>query len=373
MRTSEMKAAFRVDASLDIGSGHVMRCLTLADALKAQGADCHFISREHRGHLLEVIRQRGHAVTSLPAASPQPVVDTKRESAGGPSHAEWLGCDWQTDARQTGAILADLRPDWLAVDHYALDRRWEEAMAPHCRKVMVIDDLADRLHRCDLLLDQNLGRRAEHYAALVPAHCKLLIGPGYALLRPEFAALRPHSLQRRQTQPVVREVLVAMGGVDQGNATGLVLQALRDCALPPDCRITLVMGLAAPWLQDVRERAAQMPWPTEVVVNAGDMARRMAESDLAIGAAGSSSWERCCLGLPTVMVVVADNQRPAAEALGEIGAGRVIQGAQDIPDRLPALVNAMISSPLDRDAMSVAAAGVADGRGASIVIHQLES
>jgi UDP-2,4-diacetamido-2,4,6-trideoxy-beta-L-altropyranose hydrolase len=360
--------AFRTDSSLQIGSGHVMRCLTLADALEAQGADCHFVSREHRGHLLEVIRQRGHAVTALP----QRLVDEKRESADEPSHAEWLGCDWQTDARQTGAILAELRPDWLVVDHYALDRRWEGAMAPHCRKLMVIDDLADRLHRCDLLLDQNLGRRAEHYAALVPAHCKLLIGPGYALLRPEFAALRPHSLQRRQMQPVVREVLVAMGGVDQGNATGLVLQALKDCALPPDCRITVVMGLAAPWLQDVREQAAQMPWPTEVVVNAGDMARRMAESDLAIGAAGSTSWERCCLGLPAVMVVVADNQRPAAEALGEIGAGRVIQGVQDIPDRLPALVNAMISSPLDRDAMSVTAAGVADGRGASTVIHQLE-
>ena len=107
-----------------------------------------------------------------------------------------------------------------------------------------------------------------------------------------------------------------MGGVDQGNATGRVLQALKDCALPPDCRITVVMGLTAPWLEDVRERAAQMPWPTEVVVNAGDMAQRMAESDLAIGAAGSTSWERCCLGLPTIMLVLADNQRPAAEGTG---------------------------------------------------------
>ena len=287
---------FRTDASLIMGSGHVMRCLTLADALRVQGAQCHFISREHSGHLLEVIRQRGHTVTALPAGNP--ISAMTANVVPQPAHAAWLGCDWQTDALQTGAILTDLKPDWLVVDHYALDQRWEEAVTPQCRKLLVIDDLADRAHNCDLLLDQNLGRKSEHYAPLVTAQCQVLTGPQYALLRPEFAALRPYSLQRRQAQPALRQLLITMGGVDQPNATGKVLQALKTCALPQESRITVVMGLTAPWLQNVRELAAQMPWPTEVVISVGDMARRMADSDLAIGAAGSTSWERCCLHLP---------------------------------------------------------------------------
>jgi UDP-2,4-diacetamido-2,4,6-trideoxy-beta-L-altropyranose hydrolase len=248
-----MKVVFRVDASLLIGIGHVMRCLTLADALKTQGALCYFISREHPGHLLDVIEQRGYQVNRLEA----PLTHAINESEL--THAAWLGSTWETDATDTAAILADLQPDWLVVDHYALDHRWEGALAPHYRKLLVIDDLADRPHRCDLLLDQNLGRQPQDYVGLVPTHCQVLTGSQYALLRPEFAALRPYSLQRRQAQPALRQLLISMGGVDQPNATGQVLQALKTCALPADCRITVVMGLAAPRLQNVQELARQMP------------------------------------------------------------------------------------------------------------------
>lgn len=371
-----MKVAFRADASLQMGSGHVMRCLTLADALKAQGADCHFISREHPGHLLEVIRQRGYKVNSLVASvqtaqeAIKNIVNAASIPQQEPPHAAWLGNTWQVDAQETSAILTSLQPDWLVVDHYALDQRWEEALAPHYRKLLVIDDLADRPHRCNLLLDQNLGRQPQDYAGLVPAHCQLFIGPHVALLRPEFAALRPYSLQRRQAQPVLRQLLITMGGVDQPNATGQVLQALKTCALPADCRITVVMGLTAPWLQNVRELAAQMPWPTEVVVNVNDMAQRMADSDLAIGAAGSTSWERCCLGLPTLMVVLAENQHPGAQALEAARAVRLIGVVSDIAIQLPLAVAELIDSDY-QSRMSLAASAITEGQGVGKILQTM--
>lgn len=364
-----MKIVFRTDASLQMGSGHVMRCLTLADALKAQGADCHFISREHLGHLLEVIRQRGYKVNSL-VAPVQPaqeaiknIVNEAPSPQQEPAHTAWLGGTWQADAQETAAILASLQPDWLVVDHYALDQRWENALAPHYRKLLVIDDLADRPHCCDLLIDQNLGRQPQDYAALVSAHCQLLIGPHFALLRPEFAALRPYSLQRRQAQPALRHLLISMGGVDQPNATGQVLEALKTCTLPAVCRITAVMGLMAPWLQNVRDLAAQMPWPTEVVVNVTDMAQRMADSDLAIGAAGSTSWERCCLGLPTLMVVLADNQKEAAAHLQKAGAANCLAFSGLLYQDLHAQIQYFINYPEKLGQMSACATVITDGLG----------
>src|SRR5690606_2585434 len=145
-------------------------------------------------------------------------------------HSHWLGATQTQDAAGCVPILAKLNPDWLIVDHYALDARWERALKPHYRKLMVIDDLADRPHQCDLLLDQTFGRDAEDYQTWVPANCRLLCGSHYALLRPEFAALRPYSLARRAT-PQLRQLLITMGGVDKDNATGQVLEALRASQL----------------------------------------------------------------------------------------------------------------------------------------------
>jgi UDP-2,4-diacetamido-2,4,6-trideoxy-beta-L-altropyranose hydrolase len=362
---ASMKIAFRTDASLQIGSGHVMRCLTLADALKAQGVECHFISRVHPGHLLDVIEQRGYKVYRLAAP------ESHTEKAQEPAHAAWLGSTWQTDAADTAALLAELQFDWMVVDHYALDQRWEEALKPYYQRLLVIDDLADRPHNCDLLLDQNLGRQPMHYAQWVPTHCRVLTGPHYALLRPEFAALRANSLQRRQVQPALRQLLITMGGVDQSNATGQVLQALKNSALPADCRITVVMGKTAPWLKNVQELAAQMPWPTEVVVNVNDMAQRMADSDLAIGAAGSTSWERCCLGLPTLLVVLADNQHAGANALNAAGAASLLNNQQELHPVLRTTIQSLYTGS-NLQKMSEAASQITDGNGIRKVMQTME-
>lgn len=359
------RVVFRADASLQMGTGHVMRCLTLADTLAAAGADCQFICREHPGNLAAFIRQRGYPVHLL-ALSAMP------EQANPTAHAAWLGAGIAQDAEDSAALLSQLQPDWLIVDHYALDARWETIQRRHVARLMAIDDLADRQHDCDLLLDQNLGRLESDYDTLVPAHCTRLTGARYALLRPEFAALRPYSLQRRQAG-TLRSLLVTMGGVDKDNATGRILQALAGSSLPHDCRITVVMGATAPWLQDVTMLAATLPWPVEVRVNASDMARLMADADLAIGAAGSTSWERCCLGLPSIAICLAENQQFIIRSLEGHGAVLALDLKSE-PDFARELVVAMNSLCFDSSLlrnMSLAAMNICSGVGVDVVAGEV--
>lgn len=358
-----MKVAFRADASLQMGSGHIMRCVTLADALKQKGAQCHFFCREHPGHLIELIRGKGHAVHVL-SYEPESLIDR-----GGPAHAAWLGATQQQDVQACLPAMQALQPDWLIVDHYALDIRWEERLRPLCRRLMVIDDLADRSHQCDVLLDQNLGRKHEDYAVLVPNDCVVLTGPQYALLRPEFAALREVSLKRRD-EPRLRNILISMGGVDPDNVTGRILASLRECPLNEECRILVVMGKNAPWLQHIKQQASGMPWQTEVFVDIHDMAKKMVESDLSIGAAGSTSWERCCLGLPSIVVVLAENQKNVAMFLAREKLALVID-LDSIECELPECLGA--ASPSVLNSLSVRSSQVTSGNGAENIVLQIMS
>lgn len=360
---SARKAVFRVDASLQIGTGHVMRCLTLADQLRAHGFECHFVCREHVGHLLDVILRRGHQVHRLPMAESPGLTEPRPV----PAHAGWLGAPWQLDARQTVAVLATLQPQWLVVDHYALDARWEGALRPAVGQVLVVDDLADRPHDCDVLIDQTLGRQPAEYEHLVPPRCRCLAGASYALLRPEFAQLRPESLARRRAEMGLHHVVITMGGVDQGNAAGRVLRALDRCTLPESSHLTVVMGPTAPWLRTVQEQAAAMRWPTRVLVDVQDMARLMASADVAVGAAGSTSWERCCLGVPTLMLVLADNQQGVADALEAAGAAVVLGDAETGPDRIGAALQKLADNGRRREMVERASA-VTDGQGAAAAV-----
>lgn len=372
-----MKIVFRVDASVEIGTGHVMRCLTLANALREQGDVCHFICREHKGHLIAQIEAQGFSVhrlatfiqAELGARDAAPNTTTVNFSL--PTHAHWLGVPWQTDVENCYSILETLAPDWLVVDHYGLDARWEKAVCSCDTRLLVIDDLADRVHQADVLLDQTFGRKLEDYRELVPDNCMLLCGSEYALLRPEFAELRSFSLQRR-AEPQLRQLLITMGGVDKDNAAGQVIDALRECLIPEDCRITVVMGATAPWLGDVTQRAKKMPVPTEIKVGVSNMAQLMAESDFAIGAAGATSWERCCLGLPTAMLVLAENQKYAARLLESIGAVQMLR----FGDYLQKDLACWISDIKDTDVYSkfvTCASDVTYGEGCQLVIKNMIS
>ena len=342
-----------------------MRCLTLADALRVRGAHSTFICRPNSGHLLDLIAQHGHHAVALPSLE-----TTTNRMPTDPVHAAWLGTDWQTDAQQTSEALDNNSFDWLVVDHYALDCRWEEALRPHCQNIMVIDDLADRQHDCDILLDQNLGRSAQDYGGMLKPHTTTYIGPQYALLRPEFAQLRTQSLARR-TQPQLKHLLITMGGVDKDNATGQVLQALNECHLPPDLRITVVMGPHAPYLADVKQQATQMPRPTQVLVGVSEMAQLMSDSDLCIGAAGSTSWERCCLGLPTLLLVLADNQLAGARALTHFGAVLPVTTKQKMAQFFAKFLSGPAIEQLKN--LSQAAVAISDGLGADRIVSKMFS
>ena len=363
-----MKIAFRVDASLQMGSGHVMRCLTLASALQRRGAECHFICRPHPGNLMQSIAAAGYPVHELAPA------DGAIDPPGSvtPAHISWLGVSQDEDARQSGEVLQALRPDWLIVDHYGLDAAWQRLLRPYCGRLMVIDDLADRPHVCDLLLDQTFGRDQADYQALVPENCTLLCGSSNALLRPEFAQHRPASLARRRASARAEQLLISMGGVDQANATAIVLDVLAGLAQASALHIKVVMGSQAPWLAAVRELAARLPLQVEVLVDQRDMAGLMAQADLAIGAAGSTAWERCCLGLPSIMVVLADNQRAVAAGLESVGAARIIASVDSITRELPGLLAPLLEQPELARQMSEAAAQVSDGCGVQAVLQALQ-
>lgn len=358
-----MKITFRTDASLQIGTGHVMRCLTLARALREAGAVCRFITRAHPGNMADRIKADGFEVSLLPAPEgPLP--------PGPPVHAYWAGVDWKQDAAEMRAVLGDA-PDWLVMDHYAFDARWQRAVLPEGTRLMVIDDLADRPHACDLMLDQNLGRNVAAYDGLVPDHCMRLIGPQYALLRPEFAAMRLRSTAERAGRGLCH-ILITMGGVDAQDATSQILDAIAGADLPDDLRICVIMGAQAPALEKVRGKAQELPWPTEVLVDVSDMASRMANADLAIGAGGATTWERCCLGLPSIIVQIADNQAGIAQSIAAVGAGvdlGPVKNSNFERNMHAALVQAC--NPAILSMLSENAAATCDGIGTERVLAQI--
>lgn len=359
-RFHRMKAAIRVDASIQIGSGHVVRCLTLARTLREAGAEVVFLCRDHPGHMADQIREQGFAIELLGGGG-----ETTSTNETDLTHAAWLGCTQQTDALQCQRALAALAPvDWLIVDHYALDARWQTILRPLVKQVMVIDDLADRDHDCDLLLDQNLGRQARDYAAHVPTDCSVLCGPHFALLRPEFAKLRAQSLLRQRTP--LRQILITLGGVDQDNVTGQVLRVLKECNLPQEIQVTVVMGRTAPHVEQVRDQAAHMPFHCEVAVAVSDMGERMMQADLAIGAAGSTTWERACLGLPSLIVVLAGNQKGIAREISRAGAALYAGDAaqEGFAAQLRDTIGQCLTQPKTMAKMSNTAARIVDGKGA---------
>jgi UDP-2,4-diacetamido-2,4,6-trideoxy-beta-L-altropyranose hydrolase len=275
-----LQVIIRADASREIGHGHVMRCLSLAASLRKRGAEVKFFCRALEGHAFSTIGQAGF-------------------------HVQPVGED---------AVIPPC--DWLIVDHYGLDARWESSQRGNAKKILVIDDLANRQHDCDLLLDQNLNPEGPvRYAPWVPATCQQLLGPHYALLHKNFAIERAGLVPRTGR---IRRLLVCFGGSDAPDATGRVVDALSEAF--PHLVLDVVAGPANAHAAQLQERSVWHPLITlSVAVN--DMARRMAQADLFVGAGGSMTWERAALGLPGITLSIASNQVMLCAALAERGAG----------------------------------------------------
>ncbi|MDP5144996.1 UDP-2,4-diacetamido-2,4,6-trideoxy-beta-L-altropyranose hydrolase [Shewanella sp. ULN5] len=293
---------FRTDSSHLIGYGHLMRCLTLAHTLKQYGCKCFFICRNLANNQGTLITQQGFELVLLPQDTHSIAVDLDV-----PQHGVWLETSWQQDITQCIPFFISLKPDIIILDHYALDAKWEVKAKTYCNKLMVIDDLADRKHQCDILLDYNLNVAANAYQALVPKQCQLLLGGKYVLLRDEFKQWQYHSIRRRNNNRL-ETVLIIFGGLDTDNNSERVLQLLKNIPALALKRIDLVVSANAPHFASLNAAALCMPTDTRIHTNASNMAELMANADLAIGSGGGSTFERLFLKLPSLLTPIADNQ-----------------------------------------------------------------
>jgi UDP-2,4-diacetamido-2,4,6-trideoxy-beta-L-altropyranose hydrolase len=342
-----MNFAIRVDASRSIGIGHVMRCLTLAGALRESGVVVSFACREFDGHLCNLIEARGFAVTRMPA------FDT--------------GIYEDAEQTRVATTIQGQRADWLIVDHYGIDYRWEDILRPSVGRIMVIDDLADRPHECDLLLDQNLENpRHSRYSELLPRGARKLLGTSYALVRPEFQKKRDEALRRRDG--TVMRLLISIGGTDPENETAKVLAGLAVCQKAV-VAIDVVLGEHSPYEQEIRKRCEYLP-SAKLHIQTSRMAELMTQADLAINGGGSTTWERCVLGLPAIVTIQSEDQAPIAETLDRMGGHRVLGWSKDlVAEDYGRAIDALTGDALKQ--MSKVSASLCDGRGADRVAAEL--
>lgn len=322
-----------------------MRCLTLAKALEATGGwRCGFASSSETESMVPSINELAIRPLEIDGS---PELEAQMMATETPD-----GCDL------------------LVVDHYWRDEQFEKICRPWAKRIMVIDDLADRKHKCDLLLDQTLGREPNAYQSLVPDECRLLMGAQYTLLRPEFAAARGKALERRQTSRLIERILVTLGASDPDNVTSVVLDGIGQSGV--EAHIEVVMGRNAPHIAKVQEHMARLPQPATLHEAPTNMAELMGRADIAIGAAGTTSWERCCLGLPTLMVVTADNQSFVAEQLERAGAAASLGSAQGLTAAtVRDALDSLLRDEDRRHALSVRAFEICDGRGIDRVMLAL--
>jgi UDP-2,4-diacetamido-2,4,6-trideoxy-beta-L-altropyranose hydrolase len=356
-----MRIAVRADASAQIGTGHVMRCRTLAAELRRRGAEIVFVCREHEGNLIDVLRSDGYEVRALPRQASIPL----HPSPSG--YAAWLGATQEEDARETLAVIGDV--NWMVVDDYALSTPWHRALRPRARRIMAIDDVADRPLDCDLLLDQNLSEvdGVLRYRHLIPEACAGMFGPRFALLSPAYA-VRRQTLKPRNGS--VKKALIAMGGSDMEDATGLAVDTMCSPALER-IELDVVVGANYPHHERLSKRLAERgnalargPLP--------DLVDAMADADIAIGAGGSTSWERLCLGLPTVVVSIAENQIDGCRALDRAGAAVYAGRLEELTSAaLTVVLHEMLSDPARLRDMSERGLAMVDGRGTSRVADRL--
>lgn len=297
-----MLVIFRADSSITIGSGHLMRCLTFAERMrKEKNAEVHFISRDLEGNLHGKIKDAGFPLHILPCHPIDKSLD---------GYDAWLTVPQAVDAAETKDVLRGLgKVNRLVVDNYALDITWEREMRPFVDKIFVIDDLANRKHDCDILLDQSFYVNMDtRYTSLVPANCKLFLGPAYALLREEFYRER---VRLRKRRGIAQNLLIFYGGSDLTNETMKAVRAVV-CTGATNITVNVIVGASNPHKDEIITFCRAYNF-LNVHVQVNNMAELMGEADLALGAGGSTIWERCFLELPSIVTAVAENQRLICE------------------------------------------------------------
>lgn len=335
-----MQVVFRVDASASIGGGHIMRCLSLANALTDAGWDCGFACNEEALDMARGLRR--HEILKVSAAEPA-----------------------------TAAMMERWPKPWTlaVVDHYGLGEEFERSLRPRARRVIVVDDVNTRRHDCDVLLDQTLDRTEDDYRGLVPSGCQYLLGPMYAMLRPEFAEARFERLKRKTNSRLTR-VVVGFGASDPHNLSLRALEAIRRTGL--ELTVDVIVGAGSPHVRELQESAETMAQTVNIYVDPVNIAELLSNADLAIGGAGVSAWERCCVGLPTLMGIMAENQRDVGVAIERRGAAKLLKRPLEfrVSDLLEGILQ-VAAAPSQLTDMSKAASAICDGRGVYRVIMAL--
>lgn len=301
-----MKIIFRVDSSTQIGSGHLMRCLTLAERKRKQyQADIIFVMRDLEGNLIDLVVQKGFKSIILPKSN----VDYNLDG-----YEEWLTVPQNVDAEEVKNILQDIgQVDLLIVDSYAIDINWETIVRPFVKQIMVIDDLANRKHDCDILLDQNFYLDKEsRYNGLVPNYCRLFLGPEYALLREEFYEVKKNL---RKRDGAIKNILVFFGGSDITNETMKALKAIVMLERA-DITVNVIVGQSNQHKDMIASFCDNYDY-MNYYCQVDNIAEFMNEADLSIGAGGTTTWERCFMELPSIVVSIADNQHAGCEFISE--------------------------------------------------------
>lgn len=356
------KILLRVDASREIGTGHVMRCLALANKAKQQGWECVFVLRDPVGGIVKHILSCGHRVIRLTSEYVKKVICNET------AYSDWLPVSQMQDANETTEIINDLKPDWIIVDHYALDVTWFLPIRETKPKILVIDDLGDRKLICDFLLDQNLGASAEKYDGKLPEYCQLLLGPDFALLRDEFKVWRKRSLESRLDR-TVENILITMGGGDDRNFTLKVLKEIAKSEYAKNYKFTIVIGGSYTHATTLCSFLNKSNLKALVLSDIKNIAEIMSKSDLCIGAGGSTSWERCCLGLPTISLAIAENQVGVLTEL-EKKTCTIISSLEKISSDFESLLSEEHSQKLRQ--LSLKSSAVCDGNGVHRLLCQME-
>ena len=343
-----MELIIRADASVFIGTGHIIRCLTLADKLNRRGVNIQFICKEEKGNLIGLIEKKGYR-----------------------SHRLLRSIDLAEERELTKKILKNRSncPDLLIIDHYDIDISYEFPLREHVKEIMVIDDLANRRHDCDLLLDQNYSKNDNRYNGRVPENCIQLLGSEYAILRPQFQKARENL---RERDGGVNRILVFMGGVDSKDITSKVLRAI-NILVRSDIAIDVVIGNLNPHHDEIKILASKIP-NTICHHNVEDLAKFMSSADICIGAGGTTTWERCCVGLPTITIVLAGNQKDISESLDKEGAIINLGWYQNIKEyNIKEAVEGLIDNPNKMASMSGKSRNLVDGEGVNRVCDAMVS
>ncbi len=349
-----MHICFRVDASKEIGTVHLMRCFTLAEALIERGARVTFLCR----HFPEEFQDRFQTMKMDCV-----LLNLKGEFKPGEAtdpYTEQLGVPPEVDAIDVASVLPDLVPpvDWLVVDHYALDAKWERLVRPFCKQIMVIDDLHNRSHDCELLLDQNLhGEGNNPYITLAPEGCLTLLGPAYALLRPQFLEARQKLPSRAGS---LKRILIFFTGTTSCNKMVEAIKAVK--ALNLDIALDIVPGVFYPYREELNALCSDMK--SSIIQNEPDMVKLMLEADLSIGSPGSTTWESMTLGLPSVVAVSTENQLDVAKEAHKRGALINLGDAGKITAKdWEKTLKKLFLDPAMLDEMSESAKKLVDGQG----------